>query len=366
MDRPRVRDRVAEHLDGAVGQRRMDQEARHQVDSLERGRRRDAGHPQSPDRERVATPVERLVADRLLVRDALTVDADRGEVRDPSGRKSSPVGASDHASDLEQPDRLVQGVVADAHVEPGIGELRAVPDQEPAEPGRGPIGTDGDERGPSAGQAREPDGPHRGRVIVPAVGRRRPRRDVVARPVPNQRDRSRDEPRVAGRGRGRDQVLDGFEAVQPEHPVRIVERVLAPCQVVGQADGRKGSDRVPVLEHEARAAQRPAGRRTEGWAGGIGRAGRAWLWRTDRGVDDGRRRSRVARQGRQQRDRQRGDELGRTSRMTTTPGAMERSHHSPSRCDGERGVRRRSSGRVTVGEEERPPHRASRSQPGAG
>ena len=177
-------------------------------------------------------------------------------------------------------------------------------------------------------------GPHRGRVIVPAIGRGRPRRDVVARPVPSQRDRSRDEPRVPGRGRGRDQVLDGFEAVEPEHPVRIVERVLAPRQVVGQADGRKRSERVPVLEHEPGAAQRPARRRTEGWAGGIGRAGRAWLWRTDRRRRRRPGRSRVARHGPQQGDGHRGDELGRTSRMTTRPGAMERSHDSPSRCDG--------------------------------
>ena len=52
--------------------------------------------------------------------------------------------------------------------------------------------------------------------------------------------------------------------------------------------------------------------------------------------------------------------------MMTRPGAMERSHDSPPDATGERGVRRRSSGRVTVREEERPSRRASRSQPGAG
>ena len=99
-----------------------------------------------------------LVADRLLVRHALRIDALAYQARDAFGRQSLPVTPVQDTARGEQAAALVQGVVAVTDEEARVGEDRAVRAQRLANSG----GLRRDDRG--TGQDPRAD---RRRMIVP-------------------------------------------------------------------------------------------------------------------------------------------------------------------------------------------------------
>ncbi len=233
----RVAGGVADHLVGPVGQRRLGEERRHQVQPGERRARLEA-HGQHPLAGLAIAPVVEVgIPDRLLVRDALAVDAADDQGVDPAPGQLLPLRPTEDPRHLEQPDRLVQGVVAGVPVERRVGQGPAVQDEGIAQP-------DGHRN--EVGGAGEDDGPERRRVVVPGPDRTGGPARVVGRPVVQEGDASVEVGTIAGHTRRAEQVQDVAHRVEAELPRCVVERILGPAQVRGQVDDRQAAEAVAV------------------------------------------------------------------------------------------------------------------------